>query len=60
MRYQVVEGDTMMDLENSVNDQIDQGWRPLGGVCVVARGLRDHGDREFSSVVYYYQAMTSD
>ncbi len=35
MKYQVIHSDTVDKLETKVAKAIEDGWVPLGGVCVV-------------------------
>jgi hypothetical protein len=37
MNYQIIFGIDTADLEGKVNELIDQGWLPAGGVAVDAR-----------------------
>ena len=33
MKYKIVWRTSTVDLESLVNDEIAQGWKPLGGLC---------------------------
>ena len=33
MKYKIVWHISIVDLESLVNDEIAQGWKPLGGLC---------------------------
>ena len=49
MKYKLIEESYAIDLEREVNSAIEQGWKPIGGVCC---------DTSYGSTLYYYQAMT--
>lgn len=48
MEYRVIEEPYCVDLEKAVNFAIEQGWKPIGGICVNTRR---------SSITTFYQAM---
>jgi hypothetical protein len=50
MRYRIVEAKDVEGLEQDVNEQIAEGWRPLGGVCVVNSQANTYA-------WWFYQAM---
>lgn len=63
MQYMIATRDSIHDLETCVQELIDAGWRPLGGVSVsesqlVTGSMRD-GDGSFgsSSQIFCAQAM---
>ena len=39
-----------MDLEDEVNKYIDEGWEPLGPVCVVNIGVPENHEKNFVEV----------
>ena len=51
MKYKLIEELYPVDLEREVNTAIEQGWKPIGGVCCGC-------DISYGSTLYYYQAMT--
>lgn len=51
MEYQILIARTPEQLETGVNEELQQGWIPLGGICV-------HGDETYGHS--YYQAMTRE
>lgn len=53
MKYQIVQGN--YEIESRVNELINEGWVPLGGIHVVVRDYEDGGYSE--TEVIYYQAM---
>ena len=34
MKYAIVETGSLEDLHDQVNEWIDKGWKPQGGICV--------------------------
>jgi hypothetical protein len=34
MKYTIVFGNDMLDLTTKVNEHINEGWKPQGGVCM--------------------------
>lgn len=36
-RYKILEAEYDFRLEEKVNKEIDEGWEPLGGVCVTVK-----------------------
>ena len=48
MKYKIIEESYPVDLEREVNQAIEQGWKPIGGVC------SDTSDGSGRSI---YQAM---
>lgn len=52
MKYRVIEEPYRVDLERAVNSAIEQGWKPIGGVCVNTNERRN-------SITTFYQAMIS-
>lgn len=48
MRYKIIEEIYRVDLEREVNKAIEQGWKPIGGVCC---------DTAYCSGSYFYQTM---
>lgn len=60
MKYQVILDDDCAALETAVNEQIENGWQPLGGVSlqVTHRQYEDRkGCQEDRTDYYYAQAM---
>jgi Domain of unknown function (DUF1737) len=53
MRYRVIEAKDVEGLEQDVNEHIRDGWRPLGGVCVVNSQANTYA-------WWFYQAMTRE
>ncbi len=54
--YQVIYSEySVEDLEESVNEAIKAGWRPIGGIAVITR----RADL-FSYETVYYQAMKKE
>jgi Domain of unknown function (DUF1737) len=53
MRYRLIEAKDVEGLEQDVNEHIRDGWRPLGGVCVVNSQANTYA-------WWFYQAMTRD
>jgi hypothetical protein len=51
MRYRLIEAKDVEGLEQDVNEHIAEGWRPLGGVCVV-------NSQANAYAWWFYQAMT--
>ena len=49
MNYQISEADSVDTLQRQVNQLIQEGWRPVGGVAVV--------QSQSSDKWWYYQAM---
>ena len=49
MSYWICEADGPVKLREQVNQYIEKGWRPLGGVAVV--------QSQATSTWWYYQAM---
>ena len=39
MRHKVVEADSPVELQRKVQELIDQGWEPLGGLSVATYGV---------------------
>ena len=53
MEYKVLEAkDDVLDLQKAVNEQITEGWEPLGGVAVA------YSTQSFCW--WFYQAMVKD
>jgi hypothetical protein len=50
MRYRVIEAKDIEGIEQDVNEHIADGWRPLGGVCVVNSQANTYA-------WWFYQAM---
>ena len=50
MRYRVIEAKDVEGLEQDVNEHIEDGWRPLGGVAVVNSQANTYA-------WWFYQAM---
>jgi uncharacterized protein DUF1737 len=50
MKYLVIEAQSAEELQQKVQDSIDQGWQPLGGLAVATYGAGSW---------WYYQAMIS-
>jgi hypothetical protein len=48
MRYQIVEASSAQELQQKVQDLINDGWEPLGGLSVATYG---------AGAWWYYQAM---
>lgn len=48
MKYKLIEESYPIDLEREVNAAIEQGWKPIGGVC---------SDTSYGSGRTMYQAM---
>lgn len=48
MKYRIIEEAYPVDLEREVNKAIEQGWKPIGGVC---------SDSAYGSGTSIYQAM---
>jgi hypothetical protein len=53
MRYRLVEAKDVEGLEQDVNAAIEDGWRPVGGVCVVNSQANTYA-------WWFYQAMVRD
>lgn len=51
MTYILAKGESVIQLEMEVKKLIDQGYKPLGGVCVVATGVLR---------MYLYQSMVKE
>lgn len=56
MKYTILLGRDPSSLSTEVNNLLSHGWRPQGGVCIVA--VRDEEDRE--EVEQWAQAMVKD
>jgi hypothetical protein len=39
MEYNIASSDTIDDLENNVNEMIDDGWEPSGGLTISPDGI---------------------
>jgi uncharacterized membrane protein len=50
MRYRVIEAKDVEGLEQDVNEHIEDGWKPLGGVAVVNSQANTYA-------WWFYQAM---
>ncbi len=50
MHYTVITNNSLDEMEKKVQELLDVGWRPQGGICV---GIEEN-------YTYYYQAMVSD
>lgn len=50
MRYRIIEAKDVEGLEQDVNEHIAEGWRPLGGLCVVNSQANTYA-------WWFYQAM---
>ena len=48
MKYRIIEESYPFDLEREVNEAMNQGWKPIGGVC---------SDTAYGSGRTMYQAM---
>lgn len=48
MKYKIIEESYPVDLEREVNQAMEQGWMPIGGVC---------SDSAYGSGTTMYQAM---
>jgi hypothetical protein len=53
MNYRIVEAKDTEGLETEVNEMIQEGWTPLGGVCVVNSQANTYA-------WWFYQAMTRE
>ena len=53
MKYNVIKETGIEYFEKEVKDRLEEGWKPVGGVCV----LRDEAD---FSRYHYFQAMIKD
>ena len=55
IKYEVVTSTSLIDINDEINRQIQNGWQPLGGIC------RNYIDKEEESGDYqeseYAQAM---
>ncbi len=57
MKYDILTGGSVGDLRDCVQKMCDQGWRPVGGVCVsVVKERNGYGDMYES--LWYHQAVT--
>lgn len=36
-RYKILKAEYDFELEDKVNEEIAEGWEPLGGVCVIVK-----------------------
>lgn len=61
MKYQLILDDDAVTLENTINDLIEQGWEPLGGVAMQVLHREWENERkgytEQRTDYYYAQAM---
>jgi hypothetical protein len=58
MEYQILTEESRRDLEAKVNQAIEGGWRPLGGVAVTCWSV---ADGHFSETYWgFTQAMTRE
>jgi hypothetical protein len=48
MEYKVIQHQSLQDLIFAVNDAINLGWKPQGGICA---------SRSFTGGEYYLQAL---
>ena len=53
MRYRIIEAKDTEGLEQDVNEHIRDGWRPLGGLCVVNSQANTYA-------WWFYQAMVRE
>jgi len=51
MEYTIIEATSTFNLEVQVNQHIQQGWIPQGGISII------HIDRKYDEIYKYYQAM---
>ncbi len=51
MEYMAVEANSLKNLSSSVNDLIEQGWRPLGGLS---------STKNFYETISYCQALIKE
>jgi hypothetical protein len=58
--YQILQGDGMAALAMQVQRLIEEGWRPLGGVCIAMRKVNNDGefDENGTDSAIFYQGMT--
>ena len=58
--YDVAHASELADLCSEVNYLIEDGWKPLGGICATKTvEMNDHKGYEESETVYY-QAMVRE
>jgi hypothetical protein len=58
MKYYILTAGSPGELQNYVQAQVDNGWRPVGGVCVsVLKERNGYGDTYES--LWYHQALVS-
>jgi hypothetical protein len=57
MKYQIVTATGVENLQPIVNEWIQQGWEPLGGICVAPTTVRTSGGNPTGIAMFAYQAM---
>lgn len=57
MRYTVIERSSLEQLAEQVNELINQGWLPTGGVAASVVQIQNREDG-WDNLVYYAQALT--
>jgi hypothetical protein len=49
MDYTIVKSESLAEFEEAVNDKLEEGWRPQGGLAVIYIG---------GNLWFFYQALT--
>ena len=59
MKYLVLDMyDEIIELTKHVNDHIETGWKPLGGIAICV--LDEYRDGETCQIVFFSQAMVKE
>lgn len=53
MEYRVIQDSDLMDVERQVNEAVEVGWKPLGGIQTVVMS-----PKKAEQYIVYSQAMT--
>lgn len=56
MQYDILSADNVHKLIAAIQEKINDGWKPLGGVAI----KYDRNNDYYSIVECYYQTMTKD
>lgn len=55
VEYTICKGENQADLKKAVNQEIKNGWQPLGGVAVTSQCVQPRGQSDQGPV--FFQAM---
>ena len=57
MKYQIITATGIENLQPIVNDWIQKGWEPVGGVCVAPTPIMNSSGGPSAIAMFAYQAI---